>query len=239
MIYEREGVEKWGGDAKRTRDGALKTLTGSKAKLGSELSSLQSTISGSIDSYSTEVQAQMQNMNTTCSPAFDQQTRAKRARIETTSSLGIEVQSEYKSLQRGFASTSRNIESAVGRVVSETTSLSSATETYHKMSRNELSSATNVAKALAELGAQPDTPTGTTPRKRVWQYVDQWELKKSRGELLQTWRETGASATGCRTFLAQHRPLPEVGPEEKDGDAMACRRGHVAAEESAGDCTID
>ncbi|KAJ7712867.1 hypothetical protein B0H14DRAFT_2645079 [Mycena olivaceomarginata] len=95
------------------------------------------------------------------------QTRAKRARIETTSSLGVEVQSEYKSLQRGFASTSRNIESAVGRVVSETTSLSSATETYHKISRNELSSATNATNALAEHGAQPDTPTGTTPRKRV------------------------------------------------------------------------
>ncbi|KAJ7920103.1 P-loop containing nucleoside triphosphate hydrolase protein [Mycena leptocephala] len=216
------GVEEQGGFAKRTRDGGLKTLTGSKAKLRSELGSLQSTISGSIDSYSTEVQTQMQNMNTTCSTAFDQQTRAKRARIETTSSLGVEVQSEYKSLQRGFASTSRNIESAVGRVVSETTSLSSTTETYHKISRNELSSAMNAIKALAEHGAQPDTPTGTTPRKRVWQYVDQWELTKSRGELLQTWRETGASATASDTFLAQHQPLREVGAEEEeDGDAMA------------------
>jgi kinesin family protein 11 len=75
---------------------------------------------------------------------------------------------------------------------------------------------------LAEHGAQPDTPTGTTPRKRVWQYVDQWELTKSRGELLQTWREIEASATASDTFLAQQQPLREVGAEEEeDGDAMA------------------
>ncbi|KAJ7109400.1 kinesin 2 [Mycena epipterygia] len=211
-----KGVEKWGGDAKRTRDGAFKTLNSSKAKLTSELNSLQSTMSGSIDSYSTEVQTQMQNMNATSSTAFDRQTHAKRARIETTTSLGVEMQSEYKSLQRGIASTSRNVESAVGRVVSESTSLSSVTDTYHKISRNELSSAKNATKALAEHGANPDTSTGATPKKRVWQYVDQWELTRSRGELLETWRNTGISSAGSETFLAEHRPLPEVEAEEDE-----------------------
>ncbi|KAJ6547610.1 P-loop containing nucleoside triphosphate hydrolase protein [Mycena capillaripes] len=215
------GVEKWGGDAKRTRDGALKSLNSSKVKLGSELASLQSTVSGSIDSYSTEVQTRMQNMNATCSTAFDRQTSAKRARIETTTSLGAEVQSEYKSLQRGLASTSRNIEGAVARVVSESTSLSSTTDTYHKISRGELSSATNATKALAEHGAKADTSTGSTPRKRVWQYIDQWELTKSRAELLQSWRETGVSSAAKETFLAEHRPLPEVEAEEDDVDPMA------------------
>ncbi|KAJ7235473.1 P-loop containing nucleoside triphosphate hydrolase protein [Mycena haematopus] len=214
------GVEKWGADAKRTRDGALKSVHGSKTQLGSELASLQSTVSSSIDSYSTQVQTQMQNMNATCSTAFDRQTSAKRARIETTTSLGVEVQSEYKALQRGFASTSRNIESAVGRVISEGTSLSSAMDTYHKISKGELSSTTNAIKALAEHGAKADTSTGTTPRKRVWQYVDQWELTKSRTELLQTWRATGVSGAGSQAF---HRLLPAPEAEadnQEDVDAM-------------------
>ncbi|KAJ7774581.1 kinesin-domain-containing protein [Mycena maculata] len=219
------GVEKWGGDAKRTRDGALKSLTSSKAKLSSELTSMQSTVAGSIDSYSKEVQTQMQTMNSTCSTAFDRQTHAKRARIETTTSLGVEVQTEYKSLQRGMASTSRNIEGAIARVVSEGTSLSSATDTYHKMSKSELATAKDATKALAEQGANPDTPTGTTPRKRVWQYIDQWELTKSRGELLQTWREGGVSSTGSETFLAEHRPLPEAEAEEEDADIMVIDEG--------------
>ncbi|KAJ7709881.1 P-loop containing nucleoside triphosphate hydrolase protein [Mycena rosella] len=210
-----KGVEKWGGDAKRTRDGALKTLNSSKTQFSSELTSLQSTVSGSIDSYSTEVQTQTQSMNAICSAAFDRQTHAKRARIETTTSLGVELQSEYKSLQRGIASTSRNVESVVGRVVSESANLSSATETYHKISKAELASTKDATRALAEDGAKPDTSTGTTPRKRVWEYVDQWELTKSRGELLQTWREAGCSSAGSETFLAEHRPLPEVEPEEE------------------------
>ncbi|KAJ7504068.1 kinesin motor domain-containing protein [Mycena galericulata] len=215
------GVERWGGDAKRMRDGALKSLNDSKTTLSSELASLQSAVSASIDAYSSEVLTQMENVNSTCSTAFDRQTHAKRVRIETTSSLGAEVHGGYKSLQLGFVSTSWNIESTVGRVVSETTSLSSATEKYHKISRNELSSATKATNALAEHGAQPDTPTGTTPRKRVWQCVDQWELTKSRRELLQTWRKTGASATGREPFSTQHCLLAEVRAEEGDGDAMA------------------
>ncbi|KAF8212191.1 kinesin 2 [Mycena galopus ATCC 62051] len=215
------GVEKWGADAKRTRDGALKSVNSSKTQLSSELASLQSTVSGSIQSYSAEVQTQMQNMTTTCSTAFDRQTSAKRARVETTASLTAEVQSEYKALQRGFASTSRNIEGAVGRVISESTSLSSATDTYHKISKSELSTATNAIKALVEHGAKADTSTGTTPRKRVWQYVDQWELTKSRAELLQTWRGTGVSGVGSETFLAEHRPLPEPEEDEEDVEEMA------------------
>ncbi|KAF7363485.1 Kinesin motor domain-containing protein [Mycena sanguinolenta] len=218
------GVEKWSTDAKRTRDGALKSVQGSKTQLSSELASMQSTVSGSIDSYSTHVQAQMQSMNATCSTAFDRQASAKRARIETTTSLGAEIQSDYKALQRGFASTSRNIEGAVGRVVSESASLSSVTDTYHKISRGELSSTTNATKALAEHGAKADTSTGTTPRKRVWQYVDQWELTKSRTELLQTWRAKAVSGVGSDTFLAEHRPLPDPEAEEDDQenvDAMA------------------
>ncbi|KAJ7936676.1 hypothetical protein B0H13DRAFT_1853106 [Mycena leptocephala] len=232
------GVEKWGGDAKRTRDGALICILYLARDAGADVPLVtEYMVLGSIDSYSTEVQAQMQNMNATCSTAFDRQTSSKRARIETTTSLGAEVQSEYMSLQRGFASTYRNIEGAVARVVSEvrsfdvitqshaheilqSTGLSSATDTYHDISRGELSSATNATKDLAEHGAKADTSTGSTPRKRVRQYVAQWELTKSRAELLQSWRETGVSSAGSETFLAEHRPLPEIDAEEDDVDAM-------------------
>ncbi|KAJ7917924.1 hypothetical protein B0H13DRAFT_2321852 [Mycena leptocephala] len=95
--------------------------------------------------------------------------------FETTTSLGAEAQSEYKSLQRGFASTYRNIEGAVARVVSEHRFVKRHrhVDTYHDISRGELSSATNATKDLAEHGAKADTSTGSTPRKRVRQIS--WE----------------------------------------------------------------
>ncbi|KAJ6630825.1 kinesin motor domain-containing protein [Mycena sp. CBHHK59/15] len=210
-----QGMEKWGGEAKRTRDGALKNLNSSKAKFSGELSELKTDVSSSINSYSTEVQTQVQNMQAAYGLAFDRQTQAKRARIETTHTLGIEVQSECRSLQRAIASTSRNVESAVGRIMSESSGLANATETYHKISRSELSSQRDATQALSEHGARQDTATGSTPRKRVWQYVDSWELTKSRGELLKTWREAGGvSSVGSETFVAEHVPLPQVEVEE-------------------------
>lgn len=94
-------------------------------------------------------------------------------------------------------------------LVYQSNTLASLTETYHSTATSQLSSTQKAAQALAEQGTQPDAPTGTTPRKRVWQYIDQWELTKSREELLGSWRGKGVSTAGSETFLAEHLPLPE------------------------------
>ncbi|KAK7020576.1 kinesin motor domain-containing protein [Favolaschia claudopus] len=195
-VKAKEGVkeiQKRNGEAKRTRDGAIKSLSSSKARLGSELSSLPAMVSGSIDSYSKEVQMQMQTMNTTC--GFDRQASAKRARIETTTAW---------TLQRGFGALSRNRtvwldgSRRSGSRTMQSTNLASITDTYHKISKGELTSLTNATKALAEHGARSETSTGTTPKKRVWQYL----------------ATTGVSTAGSDTFLAEHRPLPDLEEEE-------------------------
>jgi kinesin family member 11 len=74
-------------------------------------------------------------------------------------------------------------------------------------------------RTLAERGTQEDVSTGTTPRKRAVEYVDQWKVTKSREEILQEWREKGLSRIGSDTFVQEHVPLP-TGPEreEQDGD---------------------
>jgi kinesin family member 11 len=66
-------------------------------------------------------------------------------------------------------------------------------------------------EALTEQGTREDRPTGTTPRKRTWDYVDKWKLTESREDVLRVWREQGTS--NIRAFLAEHLPLPE----EDDG----------------------
>jgi hypothetical protein len=53
------------------------------------------------------------------SPAFEQHSRVKRARTEDTASLGTDVVSEYRHMQRGFMLASTNIESIAGLAVSE------------------------------------------------------------------------------------------------------------------------
>jgi len=63
------------------------------------------------------------------------------------------------------------------------------------------------AETLTEQGTREDRPTGTTPRKRTWNYVDNWKLTKSRDEILRAWREQGKNISS-ETFLAEHLPLP-------------------------------
>ncbi|CAK5277692.1 unnamed protein product [Mycena citricolor] len=181
-------AEKWVVDGSRIKDAALKTLDASKAKLNTELSSWQSDMSVSLDSYSKEVLSKLQAMNEGCEIAFDNERRAKRARTDATTSWGAEVQSDFKYLQRGLGSTARNIQGIGSRVESEGAHLSSTTETYHSVSKAELVVARDATKSLAEEGTKPDLASGTTPKKRVFQFIDHWELTRNRDQVLQGWR---------------------------------------------------
>ncbi|KAF8894637.1 kinesin 2 [Infundibulicybe gibba] len=210
------------GEGKRTRDGALKSLDGVKQAIESNLEEMRSVVSNSIESYSTEVQTQAHAITTSCSSAFDRHSRVKRARLEATSSMAAEVQSEYRHLQRGIASSSRRTHGFSGRVVSETTGLSNSTDGYDNNTSSHLDSLKNSMQALTEYGSKEDLPTGATPRRRVWEYVDDWELTKSRDHLIKSWRDRGISLVGSETFLAEHLPLPDRESEDEgfddDGD---------------------
>lgn len=89
---------------------------------------------------------------------------------------------------------------------------------YRNATSSQLQSIAGAVEALATQGAREDVPTGTTPRKRVWEYVDKWALTKSREDVLETWREQGISRVGSETFLAEHLPLPEEGGDLDDDD---------------------
>ena len=43
-------------------------------------------------------------------------------------------------------------------------------------------------ESLIDQGTREDLPTGSTPRKRIWQYTDDWELTKDRGTVIQLWK---------------------------------------------------
>jgi kinesin family member 11 len=45
-----------------------------------------------------------------------------------------------------------------------------------------------MADSLIDQGSREDTPTGNTPRKRVWQYTDSWELTKDRDTIIEGWK---------------------------------------------------
>ena len=48
--------------------------------------------------------------------------------------------------------------------------------------------------SLVDQGSREDLPTGSTPRKRVWQYTDNWELTKERETIVQDWKRRGVQS---------------------------------------------
>jgi kinesin family member 11 len=165
--------------------------------------------------------------------------------------MATDVQSEYRHMQESITSTSKNLEGFAGRVTSEvgyfeitytdrnligvfllqTASLANVTTAYHKAASTDISSIQQSTRSLAEQGTKEDAPTGLTPRKRVWQYVDHWELTQSRDMVLKTWRQRGATKASSDVFMDENLPflmdenLPvqseNTGDEEDEEDVKA------------------
>jgi len=81
--------------------------------------------------------------------------------------------------------------------------------------------------SLVEQGSREDLPTGSTPRKRIWQYTDSWELTKDRDTIVQGWKrravqsqedESDSESSSARPGIPQlpssdnlkQPPLPSV-----------------------------
>jgi len=198
--------------------------------------------------YSGEIQRQSQTFQTSFGSSLGRHNRAKRARIETTNEMVTDVQVDLRNVQRGLASGLRNVEGFTSRVASEVrrstcsalaagvihypqcTNLTDSMERHHKMVTTGLSAIRQTSQSLLDQATREDAPTGMTPRKRNWEYVDNWELTKNRDVILQSWRETTTSAN-TTTPLSVAQSLPEesqdthredtTGDDVVDGDLTA------------------
>ncbi|KIJ69381.1 hypothetical protein HYDPIDRAFT_145382 [Hydnomerulius pinastri MD-312] len=212
--FERRGAE-----GKRTRDGAMKAVGSVKTAFQDGLSTMQTSVATATTTYSGELQRHNQTFQASFGGGLDRHNRAKRARIESTNTMVTDVQSDLRHVQRGIASSSRNVEGFTARVVSETTSLANSTEKHSMTVTAGLGTIQQSARSLLDQGTRDDVPTGMTPRKRVWEYVDKWELTKSRDVILQSWRRGTASAN--TTPVSAAFSLPEETEEPADDEMQS------------------
>lgn len=129
-----------------------------------------------------------------------------------------------------------------------------STKYYSHMAVGHLDAIKQSTSNLTNNGVK-EVSSGNTPRKRKWQYSDEWALTKSRDELLQAWKPCPTSTTkimelkteddqptllsGSSTFTETENrdesdPLPDVKSESSDVDvpppkplADSRKRNHV------------
>ncbi|KAH9981274.1 P-loop containing nucleoside triphosphate hydrolase protein [Lactifluus volemus] len=226
--------EKKGEQCKRLRDGAFKSVSSVSDLVLEGFSNMQTLVTTSLSTYSTEITRQTHTLN---SASADGSIRtpcpSKEGRIDATEGLGADIQAESGYLQHAIAAMSKSVEANASKVTTETSKFARAAQVYQKSASERLASMRKTTDSLVDQGSGEDLPTGSTPRKRVWQYTDNWELTKDRDTIIEGWKrrtvqsqddecasssrcpssvslETISNTLSCKTFKTLRGPLTSL-----------------------------
>ncbi|KAG7092477.1 hypothetical protein E1B28_008829 [Marasmius oreades] len=188
---------------------STKASTAARESVQLDLSNAKRKMSKEIQSYSREVQAQSQAMSSSCTEAFTTYSNAKRARLEAVETTAGNVRSGLGLLHRGLNTVSGSVQTYVEHTTSHTKELQNMAETFKDVASTSFSSLQQGYALLRKESTKQDVPTGSTPRKRNWQYVDSWDLTKERDILLQEWRTRESSSVGGEPPVPEQSPLPD------------------------------
>ncbi|OCH94988.1 kinesin-domain-containing protein [Obba rivulosa] len=221
-------LENRANECKKTRDAGVKTLHAARTTVRDGLSAVQQSVANSVVLFSSATHKRTRQFSATCSEGFDGASRAKRARLDATQTMATDVQSTFRHVQRGIASTLQDVDGASTHVLSEVANLATATDSYGDGASKSLSNLHHATQSLVEEGTKEDAPTGSTPRKRAWNYQDEWELTKPRDILLRDYRQSRLSPVRDEPVTVDHlredsdaeEPLMPVDDSEPDTEDL-------------------
>ncbi|KAF9454509.1 kinesin-domain-containing protein [Macrolepiota fuliginosa MF-IS2] len=208
-------LQKQNTSVKRIRDGTFKTLEHTKSAIKEKSQALRDQLSTSITSQTTRVTEKTSTYATSASQAFKQHSKAKRARLDTIHNLGQDIQSYYGQLQGDLASSSDSLGLTLDTITAETSSLLQRSSDHYGSLSNDLGALHAANQRLAEHGARPDMPTGATPQKKAWNYVDHWDLTQSREVLLRKNTAHGSASKRRNAHVAEDVPPFQDEDEEE------------------------
>ncbi|WVR09342.1 hypothetical protein IAU60_006408 [Kwoniella sp. DSM 27419] len=163
----RERLQVYGRELTSEADAQVKTVDGFCAKLGKSANDVSSKASSRAKKHADFLSAMAANVGQT---------------HQTSKTRSTEV-------AEGIASMSSALISSQAQVAA---SFSEA----HQGSTSRLDDIISSTSSFLERGIQEDTPTGITPRKKVWNVQTEWERTGSREAVLASWRQRVAAGEG-------------------------------------------
>lgn len=97
---------------------------------------------------------------------------------------------------------------AYGFIYLQGSSLDASTEAFHRSADEQLASLSHIARSLATRAAAEDLPTGQTPKKRKWEYEDEWEVVNDRATALKKYRDKSQLPVAVETMDEDAPPTP-------------------------------
>uniref|UniRef100_A0A8H7Y5S6 Kinesin motor domain-containing protein n=1 Tax=Psilocybe cubensis TaxID=181762 RepID=A0A8H7Y5S6_PSICU len=204
------------------KEKTIQNTATAKAKIGTSLKEVETAMTSSITSHSTWANRQIRSMGKSLNSAFEEYNRAKRARVEAIDGMHANIESHHSVQHNFLVSISNEMERHGSQVNSSVKEQSAIMKEYQVAASKNLESVERARATIANMGNKDDIPTGSTPRKRKWQYVDEWALTQSREELLKNWKQDPVADDES----SEQEDRPESSSSHRTSDA-AIRRTHI------------
>ncbi|KAF8654248.1 hypothetical protein AX16_003769 [Volvariella volvacea WC 439] len=212
-----ESLQKWDDRGAAKRQQSLQVLATSSSNFSDQLQSLETNLSDSLNTYNAELQNQVAAMHTSYSDAFARQSTARTERTRVTRTFMQSTQTHYDSLSQGLLDAKGAIETFTENTIEEVANLTSELDKYDETASQKLGSILQDAQNLLNQGVKEVVRTGTTPRKRAWEYPEEWQLTRTREEVLRAWKRADAAESITEEeLLAPPESDDEAGPMPVD-----------------------
>ncbi|KAH8117562.1 kinesin-domain-containing protein [Phellopilus nigrolimitatus] len=180
-------LEKTATEGILTGSSAIEALQKTSTSVQEGLSDMRSSTTAAIEAHSDGIIHVSKTLNS-CSKVFEREHKIKRARIEATTHLGEDAQSVLQKTRGVVDSASKALTTFGDQFTEESSALHKRIHSHASSGTSHVSAVQQHNRLIFEQGTRQNPPTGSTPQKRKWQYVDKWEKTQSRSDLLYDYR---------------------------------------------------
>ncbi|CAE6439474.1 unnamed protein product [Rhizoctonia solani] len=159
-----------------------------KASFDDGNSRVYSSINTAMTGQNTEIGRQLLGLDEQSLSTSERFTASKESRLNIVSSFVRDSKKGHEATRDRLLVSSQSLQQTMGTVINQTTLLRNSCQAYRSSVDAHASTFEQMDKALLSDVKSQATPTGRTPRKRKWDYVDSWTLTGDREDILRAWR---------------------------------------------------
>lgn len=215
-------MEKKANDARRARDSSSRILETLTTNIQTGVQQVSEHTAAAVRQHQSTLEQDTGALDAAAYGAFDRLDRGRKLRLEELQAIRTDATQIHGDIQTSMSSMTDAISTTMGDVLSsvrprhrppscfcahwyfiQTRSFSEGTKTFCAATGQQLGALTSTTKSLAHRAIAEDTPTGTTPKKRKWEYEDEWDVVADRATAIKQWREKRAPLTNSEPVIEE------------------------------------
>ncbi|KAG9087399.1 kinesin motor protein cin8 [Ceratobasidium sp. 370] len=217
VLQEREQ------EGTRIVENGVKAIRQAQASFEDGATRVRASISSAMAGQNADVGRHLSSLDDHSTHAFNQLGSVKSDRLEITKGLLQDSRQTCQTAQTRLASSSQNVQETISTVL--TNASAPFCQTLKTTTNTHVTSLQQISKGLLSDVKNQDVPTGQTPRKRRWDYVDSWALTGDRETVLRAWKNRDATPSLTASITASDEVKSEA--DTLFERELAAKPGHM------------